>query len=209
MGGRPSLRPVPQRNRLAPEGKPGDNDNDDIRSPPLIAVPFPFANRLIPAPLHRALLQLAQRLRVQAWGLLRMEQRGTNALVFDPAGRLLLVRHSYHHSNRWLLPGGGMGRRESPACAAVREVVEETGCLAQSAQWFATLHRAMPEGWTNRLELVCVTTATAAPRADGRELLEAAFFALDQLPATTAATTHQSIAEWRAWVAAGHPAHPA
>lgn len=159
----------------------------------------------IPAPLHRALLRTAQRVRLRVWGLLRIEQRGTNALVFDGAGRLLLVRHSYHHPDRWLLPGGGIARGEQPAATAAREVVEETGCRMTAAQWFGTLLRPMPEGWTNRLELVCGTTQDD-PAADGRELLAAAFFALDALPATTASTTHEVIARWQDWQAGLVPA---
>ncbi|WP_408591862.1 NUDIX domain-containing protein [Novosphingobium sp.] len=159
-----------------------------------------LVSRAIPAPLHRALLRLAQRVRLRWWGLRRLEQCGTNALVFDPAGRLLLVRHSYHHPDRWLLPGGGMARAEAPAIAAAREVLEETACRVADPLWFATLRRPMPHGWTNRLELVWGTTADT-PRADGRELLEAAFFALDALPDATAATTHDVITLWQQRIA--------
>src|SRR5215218_9650751 len=52
---------------------------------------------------------------------------GVQGLVFDDAGRVLLLRHTYKGRYAWGLPGGGMGRGETPAAAMVREVREEAG----------------------------------------------------------------------------------
>jgi 8-oxo-dGTP diphosphatase len=50
------------------------------------------------------------------------------ALVFDDAGRLLMVRRGQEPDRgRWSLPGGRVEPRESDAEALVREVLEETG----------------------------------------------------------------------------------
>jgi len=46
-------------------------------------------------------------------------------LVFDDAGRLLLVQHA--DRNIWVLPGGAIDPGETPADALVREMWEETG----------------------------------------------------------------------------------
>ena len=46
------------------------------------------------------------------------------ALIFDDAGRLLVLRHS--NRNVWVTPGGAVDPDESPADAVVREVWEET-----------------------------------------------------------------------------------
>ena len=46
-------------------------------------------------------------------------------LVFDQAGRVLLVRHA--EGNRWVAPGGSLEPGERPADGAVREMWEETG----------------------------------------------------------------------------------
>jgi len=53
---------------------------------------------------------------------------GAVAIVRDHAGRVLLVRQTYHRGGeRWGAPGGWLGRRESPREAATRETFEETG----------------------------------------------------------------------------------
>ena len=152
----------------------------------------------LPAALHRTLLRLAQRVRLRAWALLQIEVRGCHVLAFDPAGRVLLVRHSYHEPERWMLPGGGLSRGEDPATSGAREVAEETGCVLESACWIGTDLRLMPGGWRNRVELV-TGRASGVPCPDGREIAEAAFFGLDALPANTGTTVHSSLACWRDW----------
>lgn len=47
------------------------------------------------------------------------------AVVFDDAGRLLIVRK--RRTQAYMLPGGKFEAGESPAQAAVRELAEETG----------------------------------------------------------------------------------
>jgi 8-oxo-dGTP pyrophosphatase MutT (NUDIX family) len=152
----------------------------------------------LPPPLHRALLKIGQPVRLRIWGLLRREVRGCGVLAFDPAGRLLLVRHSYHQPDRWLLPGGGLAHGEAPAMTGARELAEETGCILQAPVWFGTDPRVMPGGWRNRIELV-TGTASGTPRADEREIAEAAFFGLEALPPTTGDAVHGALAQWQAW----------
>lgn len=154
----------------------------------------------LPPPLHRALLRIGQPIRLRVWGLMRREMRGCGVLAFDHAGRLLLVRHSYHERDRWLLPGGGLARGEDPASAAARELREEAGCRLLSATWVGTDLRRMPGGWINRIELVS-GTSEGTPHADGREIAEAAFFALDALPASTGKVVHTALAIREQWQA--------
>jgi ADP-ribose pyrophosphatase YjhB (NUDIX family) len=84
---------------------------------------------------------LVQTVLVRAWGLplprpLRRAVQwvlspkfivGVVALVFDDAGRLLLLRHTYKHRYPWGLPGGGMDYGETTEQAALRELREEAG----------------------------------------------------------------------------------
>jgi 8-oxo-dGTP pyrophosphatase MutT (NUDIX family) len=51
---------------------------------------------------------------------------GAGAILHDPAGRILLVKPSYH-DDTWEIPGGGLNAGEDPMQAVVREVKEELG----------------------------------------------------------------------------------
>jgi 8-oxo-dGTP pyrophosphatase MutT (NUDIX family) len=53
-------------------------------------------------------------------------------LVRDEAGRILLVRHA--DLGRWLLPGGAVEPDETPAEAAAREALEETGLEVETGR---------------------------------------------------------------------------
>jgi 8-oxo-dGTP diphosphatase len=55
---------------------------------------------------------------------------GAAALVFDPSGRVLLVKENYDR-RRWSLPGGAIEPGETPEQAVVRETLEETGISVQ------------------------------------------------------------------------------
>jgi 8-oxo-dGTP diphosphatase len=54
---------------------------------------------------------------------------GVTGIVFDDAGRVLLVRHTYRKRYPWGLPGGWVGGRERLDVALARELSEETGLV--------------------------------------------------------------------------------
>jgi 8-oxo-dGTP pyrophosphatase MutT (NUDIX family) len=54
-------------------------------------------------------------------------REGADALVCDGEGRLLLVRRA--DDGCWAMPGGWVDPGETPAQAAVRETLEETGLV--------------------------------------------------------------------------------
>ena len=143
----------------------------------------------------RPLIDLGYRLRRRMLALLRWRTRGVKVMAFDPAGRLLLVRHRYGRSDLWMLPGGGIGRGESPADAAVRELAEETGCTLDAVTPVGRFE-ARQEGRRDTVFLFRGTTCDA-PAADGVELVEARLFALDRLPAAVSPATARRIAEYR------------
>lgn len=57
---------------------------------------------------------------------LREKHIRVRALIINDHQEVLLVRSWFGHQ-KWSLPGGGIGRTETPAEALVREVHEETG----------------------------------------------------------------------------------
>jgi ADP-ribose pyrophosphatase YjhB (NUDIX family) len=85
-------------------------------------------------PVKRVLLRiwsaapLPRRVRGALYWLLGSKYNvGVAALIFDPAGRVLLLRHTYKGRYPWGLPGGGLSRGEDTVAAIVREVREEAG----------------------------------------------------------------------------------
>jgi 8-oxo-dGTP pyrophosphatase MutT (NUDIX family) len=141
----------------------------------------------------RPLIDLAYRLRRRAMALVGWRTRGVKVMAFDPSGRVLLVRQRYGRSDLWMLPGGGIARGEAPIAAAVRELMEETGCRLDAAaivgQW-----EARAEGRRDTVWLVRGSTGDT-PQIDGVELAEACFFAPDVLPAAASPATRRRVDE--------------
>lgn len=113
--------------------------------------------------------------------------------AFDEEGRLLLIRNRYGRHDLWLLPGGGVGRRETFADTALRELREETGLNLSDAQLFAS-YASSAEGKRDVIELFTGRTS-GVPAADPREVAEARFFALAALPNELSPATRCRIAE--------------
>jgi 8-oxo-dGTP pyrophosphatase MutT (NUDIX family) len=160
---------------------------------------------LIPAPLHRTALRLAHALRKRWWRIRKPRLRGCRVLAFDGAGRLLLVRHAYG-SGRWMAPGGGLGRQESPVAGAQRELREETGCTLLDA--FELILSGEPlQGATNVVHIVAGRTVDA-PRADGREVIETRFFGTDTWPDDMPQLLRAMLPGWITAARAGRPVSP-
>lgn len=130
------------------------------------------------------------------WRTWRKRVRGCSVIAANPSGGVLLVRHTYHAPDVWMLPGGGLGRDERPEATAVRELLEETGCRLESPRHLDTFVIAR-KGWTNSLELVAGTT-NDLPIPDGREIAQARFFAPHDLPENTSPPARDMIARWLA-----------
>ena len=62
---------------------------------------------------------------ILAWSVMRTPHSGTNAIVLNEAGEVLLIRRS--DNGRWCLPGGHMDYGETVAQCVTREAYEETG----------------------------------------------------------------------------------
>lgn len=135
-------------------------------------------NRL-PAPLHRWALGHAHATRKWLWRHTGPTLHGCRILALNAAGEVLLVRHSYGPPV-WQPPGGGMHAGEDAIDAAARELAEELACTLEGAQLVAVEAEPL-HGATNTVHIVCGRLIGLA-RPDGREILEARFFAPDALP---------------------------
>jgi 8-oxo-dGTP pyrophosphatase MutT (NUDIX family) len=128
------------------------------------------------------------------WRLTRSLTIGTQALVLDHAGRVLLVRHGYRAG--WHFPGGGVEKGETVREALERELQEETGIVPSGPPQLVGLYtnfRVFP-GDHIALYLVRDWQQQRVPEPN-REILEQRFCALDALPEGTNASTRRRIAE--------------
>lgn len=148
---------------------------------------------LIPAPAHRAALRLAHRVRLRWWRLRKPQLRGCRVLVFDAEERLLLIRHSYG-TGKWMPPGGGLAPGEDPIDAAARELREETACQLGFATLLALSSERVGHAG-NEVHVVSGTTDDE-PRPDRREVIEARFFATDDLPEHMPALFRERLPQW-------------
>ena len=100
-------------------------------------------------------------------------------IVRNAQGEVLLVRHSYGPPG-WYILGGGLGKSEDPEAGALREMREEVGCEAQDFNLCGVLEDTI-SGCPHTAYIFHCTT-TDEPRPDRREIVEARYFALDELP---------------------------
>jgi 8-oxo-dGTP pyrophosphatase MutT (NUDIX family) len=137
---------------------------------------------LIPAPLHRVLYRLADRGRRLWWRWRKPNRSSVIVVIFDHAGRVLLVRHSYGRP-LWTVPGGGMDKGEDPAVSAAREVREELGCELAGLTALGPF-QAYDSG-SHDCRHVFAARAVGEPEADQREIVAVRWFDPAALPADT------------------------
>jgi 8-oxo-dGTP diphosphatase len=103
---------------------------------------------------------------------------GLSGVVLDDSGRVLLLEHRWWTGNPWGLPSGYAERGETWEAGFAREVREETGLEVHDVRVVG--HHS---GFRLRVEVHLVARASGTPRADGREVLRAAFVDPEDLPA--------------------------
>lgn len=150
---------------------------------------------ILPAPLHRALMPLAHRLR-HHWRRWRARPiAGVSVIVTNLGGDVLLLKHSYG-ADVWSLPGGGLGRGEDPLDAARREVREELGMELTRLEQVGTLEEVL--SGSPHTAHIFAAVCDRQPQPDGREVIEARFFPSHSLPEPLGRTTRARIAAWKA-----------
>ncbi|HEX9953735.1 MAG TPA: NUDIX domain-containing protein [Allosphingosinicella sp.] len=143
----------------------------------------------------RLMMQLLYRVRKAVFRVFRVKTRGAKVMVLNPAGELLLIRNSYGPTHLWVLPGGGIHRRETPEAAGAREVKEEVG-LQVTHLTRVSEHFNNAEGKRDTIFLF-TAKAKGEPVIDTLELEEARFFPLNRLPESVSTATLRRIAEYR------------
>ena len=119
---------------------------------------------------------------------------GVRGMVFDPAGRVLLVKHTY--VSGWYLPGGGVEVGQTFREALDRELMEETRVEVTGEP---VLHGVFLNSHVSRRDHVAVYVVRDF-RQDrmpepNHEIAACGFFATDALPADTTDGTRLRIAE--------------
>ena|ERR1700724_1048034 len=103
---------------------------------------------------------------------------GVSAVIIDPNGNVLLLRHAYWKARSWGLPSGYVVKGESLQSAMKREIQEETGLDVEIVRLLQ-----VRSGFRLRLELTFVgRNAAGMPQVRSGEILEARFFSISDLP---------------------------
>ncbi|HYN84716.1 MAG TPA: NUDIX domain-containing protein [Pyrinomonadaceae bacterium] len=101
-------------------------------------------------------------------------------VVEDERGRVLLLKHNFRKGSGWGIPGGFLGKSESPEDALRRELREEVGLEVESARLvFARTHRR-----PQQVEIIfrCRADSSALSASESIEVVRAAWFARGEFP---------------------------
>jgi ADP-ribose pyrophosphatase YjhB (NUDIX family) len=114
------------------------------------------------------------------WFFTRPDTQGVQAVVFTPAGKVVLVRQSY--TRQWMLPGGGVEQGETGADAAAREAREEMGLSGWTSVSLLDAYDRVASHRHVHVEVFVIRGARYRPRWS-LEIEAIAEFAPDALPA--------------------------
>lgn len=149
---------------------------------------------IIPAPLHRALLPLAHRVR-HRWRKYRGKPiAGVSVVLTNFDGDVLLLRHSYG-PKVWALPGGGLKPGEDAEACARREVMEELSVEVGPLHSLGAIEEEL-SGSPHTAHLF-TATCNARPKPDRREVDEARFFPTHSLPEPLGEVTRRRLSVWK------------
>lgn len=119
---------------------------------------------------------------------------GVRAAAFDRDGRIFLVRHSYVPG--WHMPGGGVERRETAFDALAKELREEGNLrITEEPTLFAVYFNDRTSPRDHVLFYRCDNVEQDGVKIADREIVEAGFFDLHDLPEGTTKATRRRIAE--------------
>lgn len=132
---------------------------------------------------------------IARWGRLsRGMTLGVRVAAIDGGGRVMLVRHGY--APGWHLPGGAVDVGESARAAAIRELEEETGVIAEGEPRLVGVHFNPAFGGRDHVVVYAVERFRRGPEpAPNREIAERGWFAPGGLPEGVTPATLRRLAE--------------
>jgi 8-oxo-dGTP pyrophosphatase MutT (NUDIX family) len=113
--------------------------------------------------------------------------------VFDQAGQVLLIRHTYVHG--WHLPGGGVERGETVEEALARELVEEAGVRLEGRPSLISIYSNHPIFPGDHVLIYRVDAWSPCAATSRGEIDAIAWFAPDALPDGVTRGTKRRIEE--------------
>ena len=139
--------------------------------------------RLMRLPLLRDLMLWGMKLTVPR------QRIGVSMIALDEAERVFLLKHVFHPSIPWGLPGGWLGRNEAPAIGVLRELYEETGLTAVIGP---VVHMALEKNPTH-ISIAYLAQIQPGDLTLSSEILEARWFPIHSLPQPQYHFTEQAI----------------
>ena len=120
---------------------------------------------------------------------------GVRGLVYNrDRNSIFLIRHTYVPG--WQLPGGGVEKGETMEQALSRELEEEGNIVLSDSPALKSVHFNRVSSPRDHVGLYLVEAfRQTGPKLPDREIAEAGFFPLDQLPDRTTPATLRRIAE--------------
>ena len=124
---------------------------------------------------------------------------GVAVLVVDDGGRLLLGRRGKEPNyGKWIVPGGGVEPGESWRATARRELLEETGLHVRVSSNHPYVLEIINES-EHRVILCAVGHLEGGLLVPSSDLLEARFFAREEIPADVSPAVRPVLVEY-GWV---------
>jgi len=115
---------------------------------------------------------------------------GVALVTFNPKEEVLLFRHVFRPANPWGLPGGWLGRNESPDDCLRREIFEEIGLGVELGPVILVSHQSSP----SHVIIAYLGRIHPGQMKFSGEVFEARWFPPDQLPSPLWPFTHEAIA---------------
>ena len=126
------------------------------------------------------------------WWLVRPRTQGVRAVVVSE-GKILLARHSYDgFSDLYSLPGGSLRRGENKEEAIKRELKEELQLEIKEVNYLGEIKR-FSEYKHDTVHCFKIKPKTKDIIIDQKEIVEAEWFLIDNLPINTSRFTKQDL----------------